>query len=170
MQRYSLTFKVEYDHTYESEEFWSDDEEPQDGSAEPCDYEGCSCNRFEAPLTVDEMDAFMLAEYCGRPRYYWYICSVLEYGNVKDATYECGGMIRCTIDCDLSAKKLARKFAEYREVFYDAGPDSESVVPTRHRYYYTVLTTFKKECSYMELGHICIDVGSICVSEDKNYI
>ena len=165
MPKYSLTFRVEYDHTYEPEEIYDYDEGPADGTAEPCDDGSCSCNRFEAPLTVDEMDAFMRSDYCGRPRYYWYISMVLEYGSVSDATYENGGVIRCTIECDLSAKKLARKFAEYREVFYDAGPDSESVVPTRHKYYYTPLCTFIQESAYSELGRICIDVDSIHVKK-----
>lgn len=155
MNRYRVTLYITYRHTHEPEEFWDEEEGPL-----PCGCEGCYCSdNEEAPLTAAEVDAFMQEiTCCESPRYKWYIASILPYDKTYEEVYAVGGLLTFCVDTMMDSDELTDKLAAYRECFYDSGPGSEAVVPTIHKYPYTVGFSMETNYDVTERGRIDIDL------------
>jgi hypothetical protein len=181
IKRYRVSLRLIYVHTYEPVPYEADD---IDDVPEPCDEASCPCHiggiAAEPPLTDTELDAFLCEQLYSHDgaRYYWFIVCAMEYYTITDTVYHpfqgrdtnvgaCpqqyrpGGHVSFTIACNLKPRKIERKLINSRDVFYDAGPGSESKVPTRHRYSFTSMATFKTDYTENERGRIevCDETG-----------
>ena len=181
MRHYRVRLRLVYVHTYEPVPY---DEDDIDDVPEPCDDASCPCHiggiAAEPHLTNTELDAFLCEELYSHDgaRYHWFIVCAMEYYTITDTVYHpfqgrdtnagaCpqqygpGGYVSFTIACDLKPRKIEQKLLNSREVFYDAGPGSESKVPTRHRYSFTPMATFKTDYTENERGRIevCDETG-----------
>ncbi len=170
-RHYQVRCRFIYIHTYEPAPY---DEDDVDDIPEPCPDPDCPCDHrvydpvlsrasssgdgtdnAEPPLTASELDAFMCeALYNDKPRYYYFLLTTMEYYSILNATYEGDGYVSFRIAGNLRPTKIRRKLLNSRNIMYDAGPGSESKVPTVHRYSYTPLMTLETDYTYNERGRI----------------
>ena len=171
-RHYRVSLRLVYIHTYEPVPYDADD---IDDVPEPCDEASCPCHtggiNLEQPLTDTELDAFLCEQLYSHDgaRYHWFVVCAMEYYTITDTVYTPGGYVSFTIACDLKPRKIERKLLNSREVFYDAGPGSESKVPTRHRYSFTPMITLETDYTENERGRIEVcDETAISITELVN--
>lgn len=139
MPIHAITLKVVFKYTYEKEEV---DEDLGEGVAEPCNLEHCKCDGTEEPLNAQEVDEFMCARYCGKSRYYWYATSLMGK-TISDVSYDRGTLtFRVSSDLDAESLKDWILGRDFYDCFFEGCPGNEALVPTRHRYSYTTLSSF----------------------------
>lgn len=176
---YEHTYERQYDaaETYNQE---YDDDTPdsvdgyvEDGTPEKCDDDACSCSGDEYPLEPEEYDAFMKAPYCGKQRYHWFIMSVMSKFEqtkdsigvepVQDIIYAPGGKITFTFYYKArigrkppSTERLKQHLMDrcFENEFYEGCPGNEAIVPTKHKYAYTVGLSLDTKYDEVERGHI----------------
>lgn len=146
-----------------------------DGTPVPCDDDACSCNGDEYPLEPAEVDTFMKATYLAKPRYHWYASSVMsaidkystarpkDVPQIENVAYEDGGKITMTYNYGVKMNKKPMKPSRMEYIFeetdfvqllYEGSPGNEAIIPTKHKYTYTPMSSFKTESDYTELGRI----------------
>lgn len=161
-RHYRVRLRFTYIHTYEPAPY---DEDDIDDVPEPCPDPDCECDgtdETEPPLTTNTLDAFMCETlYNDKPRYYYFLLTTMEYYDISHAIYEGDGYVSFRIAGNLRPTKIRRKLLNSRQVMYDAGPDSESKVPTVHRYSFTPLMTLETDYTYNERGRVevCDEAG-----------
>ncbi len=191
--KYKVTLKVDFVYTY-VREYNNDDEYNQDagseggdsqgygaedyiadGTPEPCDDDACSCNGDEYPLESADVDAFMKASYCEKPRYHLFASSVMseidkystnrpkDTPQIENVAYEDGGKITFTYNFGVKANKKPMKpsrmdyifsEADFVQLLYEGMPGNEAIVPTKHKYSYSTMTNFEIKFAVSELGRI----------------
>lgn len=153
MNNYRVTLHITYRHTYEADPY------EEEGPA-ACGRSGCQCSGDEEiALTPAEVDQFMNEVIYGdRKRFCWYIMTVLPYDETHSISYEPGGKLTFCVTTNSDIGTIVDKLRDFREVFYDSGPESEAVVPTIHQYPYTTMGSLETSFTYNERGRIDIDL------------
>lgn len=176
---YEHTYERQYNDTESYNQEYDDDTPDsvdgyvEDGTPEKCNDDACSCSGDEYPPEPDEYDAFMKAPYCGKQRYDWFTISVMGKFEqtkesigvepVQDITYTDGGKITFTFYYKArlgrkppSAERLKQHLLDrcFENEFYEGCPGNEAIMPTKHKYSYTVGLSFDTKYTELERGRI----------------